>query len=73
MSILEVKCLLFKIGSLSALCLRCISLSFQARLFDEPQLASLCLDTIDKSTMDAISAEGFTDIDIGKSLGVSMK
>ncbi|XP_077173655.1 BTB/POZ domain-containing protein 1 isoform X2 [Paroedura picta] len=36
----------------------------QARLFDEPQLASLCLDTIDKSTMDAISAEGFTDIDI---------
>ncbi|XP_054569186.1 BTB/POZ domain-containing protein 1 isoform X2 [Eptesicus fuscus] len=37
----------------------------QARLFDEPQLASLCLDTIDKSTMDAISAEGFTDIDIG--------
>ncbi|XP_025127537.1 BTB/POZ domain-containing protein 1 isoform X4 [Bubalus kerabau] len=37
----------------------------QARLFDEPQLASLCLDTIDKNTMDAISAEGFTDIDIG--------
>ncbi|XP_030740329.1 BTB/POZ domain-containing protein 1 [Echinops telfairi] len=37
----------------------------QARLFDEPQLASLCLDTIDKSTVDAISAEGFTDIDIG--------
>ncbi|XP_006878348.1 PREDICTED: LOW QUALITY PROTEIN: BTB (POZ) domain containing 1 [Chrysochloris asiatica] len=36
----------------------------QARLFDEPQLASLCLDTIDKSTMDAVSAEGFTDIDI---------
>ncbi|CAI9157720.1 unnamed protein product [Rangifer tarandus platyrhynchus] len=36
----------------------------QARLFDEPQLASLCLDTIDKNTMDAISAEGFTDIDI---------
>lgn len=68
MSILEVKCLLFKISSLSALCLRCISLSFQARLFDEPQLASLCLDTIDKSTMDAISAEGFTDIDIGESL-----
>lgn len=51
-----------------------MSLSFQARLFDEPQLASLCLDTIDKSTMDAISAEGFTDIDIGKSLCVlSMK
>ncbi|XP_023581743.1 BTB/POZ domain-containing protein 1 isoform X1 [Trichechus manatus latirostris] len=36
----------------------------QARLFDEPQLASLCLDTIDKNTVDAISAEGFTDIDI---------
>ncbi|XP_069481087.1 BTB/POZ domain-containing protein 1 isoform X2 [Ambystoma mexicanum] len=36
----------------------------QARLFDEPQLATLCLDTIDKSTLDAISAEGFTDIDI---------
>lgn len=39
-------------------------------MFDEPQLASLCLDTIDKSTMDAISAEGFTDIDIGKLLHV---
>ncbi|MEE6503245.1 hypothetical protein FKM82_004779 [Ascaphus truei] len=36
----------------------------QARLFDEPQLASICLETIDKSTVDAISAEGFTDIDI---------
>lgn len=40
---------------------------FQARLFDEPQLASLCLDTIDKSTADAINAEGFTDIDLGMS------
>ncbi|XP_042370936.1 BTB/POZ domain-containing protein 1-like isoform X2 [Plectropomus leopardus] len=39
-------------------------LSLQARLFDEPQLASLCLDTIDKSTADAINAEGFTDIDL---------
>lgn len=39
--------------------------SLQARLFDEPQLASLCLDTIDKSTADAINAEGFTDIDLG--------
>lgn len=38
----------------------------KARLFDEPQLASLCLDTIDKSTGDAINAEGFTDIDLGK-------
>lgn len=36
-------------------------------MFDEPQLASLCLDTIDKSTVDAISAEGFTDVDIGES------
>uniref|UniRef100_A0A3Q3JAC5 BTB domain-containing protein n=1 Tax=Monopterus albus TaxID=43700 RepID=A0A3Q3JAC5_MONAL len=36
----------------------------QARLFDEPQLASLCFDTIDKSTADAINAEGFTDIDL---------
>ncbi|XP_010770821.1 BTB/POZ domain-containing protein 1 isoform X2 [Notothenia coriiceps] len=36
----------------------------QARLFDEPQLASLCLDTIDKSTADAINAESFTDIDL---------
>ena len=36
----------------------------QARLFDEPQLAALCLETIDKSTPEALSAEGFTDIDI---------
>nr|XP_005505554.2 BTB/POZ domain-containing protein 2 isoform X1 [Columba livia] len=36
----------------------------QARLFDEPQLASLCLENIDKNTSDAINAEGFTDIDL---------
>lgn len=47
----------------------CLCFCAQARLFDEPQLASLCLDTIDKSTVDAISAEGFTDIDRG--MGVS--
>lgn len=35
----------------------------QARLFDEPQLASLCLETIDKNTSEAIMADGFTDID----------
>ncbi len=45
--------------------LPCFVLCLQARLFDEPQLASLCLDTIDKSTADAINAEGFTDIDLG--------
>lgn len=39
---------------------------FQARLFDEPQLASLCLENIDKNTVDALAAEGFTDIDLGK-------
>ncbi|XP_074650619.1 BTB/POZ domain-containing protein 1-like [Tubulanus polymorphus] len=36
----------------------------QARLFDEPQLAALCLETIDKSTMEALHAEGFTEIDL---------
>ncbi|XP_020636456.3 BTB/POZ domain-containing protein 2 isoform X2 [Pogona vitticeps] len=36
----------------------------QARLFDEPQLACLCLENIDKNTSDAINAEGFTDIDL---------
>jgi len=36
----------------------------QARLFDEPQLAALCLETIDKWTPDALGAEGFTDIDV---------
>nr|XP_023397036.1 BTB/POZ domain-containing protein 2 [Loxodonta africana] len=40
----------------------------QARLFDEPQLASLCLENIDKNTADAITAEGFTDIDLGEGL-----
>ncbi|XP_033107369.1 BTB/POZ domain-containing protein 2-like [Anneissia japonica] len=35
----------------------------QARLFDEPQLAALCLEMIDKNTSEALSAEGFTDID----------
>ncbi|KAK0161286.1 hypothetical protein PV327_009773 [Microctonus hyperodae] len=36
----------------------------QARLFDEPQLASVCLDTIDKFTNEALNADGFTDVDI---------
>jgi BTB/POZ domain-containing protein 1/2 len=36
----------------------------QARLFDEPQLAALCLETIDKNTTDALSAESFADIDM---------
>ncbi|XP_073978768.1 BTB/POZ domain-containing protein 1-like [Rhodnius prolixus] len=36
----------------------------QARLFDEPQLAALCFHTIDKNTWEAISADGFTDIDL---------
>ncbi|KAG5851353.1 hypothetical protein ANANG_G00092350 [Anguilla anguilla] len=36
----------------------------QARLFDEPQLASLCLESIDKNTADALAAEGFTDVDL---------
>ena len=36
-------------------------------MFDEPQLAALCLETIDKNTPEALSADGFTDIDIGKS------
>lgn len=35
----------------------------QARLFDEPQLAALCLDAIDKGTAEALTAEGFTDVD----------
>ena len=42
----------------------------QARLFDEPQLAALCLDSIDKATPEALSAEGFTDIDIDTLLAV---
>ena len=36
----------------------------QARLFDEPQLAALCLEMIDKNTTEALSADGFTDIDL---------
>ncbi|EJW77065.1 BTB/POZ domain-containing protein 2 [Wuchereria bancrofti] len=36
----------------------------QARLFDEPQLASLCLDIIDRNTTEALNAEGFTEIDL---------
>lgn len=37
----------------------------QARLFDEPQLASLCLECIDQNTKEALNAEGFTEIDVG--------
>ncbi|CAG2122999.1 unnamed protein product, partial [Medioppia subpectinata] len=35
----------------------------QARLFDETQLAAMCLETIDKYTAEALAAEGFLDID----------
>ncbi|PVD19787.1 hypothetical protein C0Q70_20278 [Pomacea canaliculata] len=35
----------------------------QARLFDEQQLAALCLETIDKNTTEALAADGFTEID----------
>uniref|UniRef100_A0A8C4TFL0 BTB domain containing 1 n=1 Tax=Erpetoichthys calabaricus TaxID=27687 RepID=A0A8C4TFL0_ERPCA len=59
---LEVHCVEFLTKHLRAD--NAFMLLTQARLFDEPQLASLCLDTIDKSTADAISAEGFTDIDL---------
>lgn len=40
------------------------SFDLQARLFDEPKLADLCLKMIDKHTIDALAAEGFTDIDL---------
>jgi len=36
----------------------------QARLFDEPQLAALCLECLDKNTPEALTADGFTDIDV---------
>ena len=36
----------------------------QARLFDEPVLASMCLESIDKNTSEALSSDGFTDIDL---------
>lgn len=42
----------------------------QARLFDEPQLANLCLDTIDKNTNEAFSADGFTDVDLATLIAV---
>lgn len=35
----------------------------QARLFDEFDLASLCMETIDLHTNEAILAEGFLDVD----------
>lgn len=42
----------------------------QARLFDEPQLADLCLDTIDKNTTEAFAADGFSDIDLSTLIAV---
>lgn len=36
----------------------------QARFFDEPQLAALCLETIDRCTPEALNAEGFIEIDM---------
>ncbi|CAG0886407.1 unnamed protein product [Cyprideis torosa] len=49
----------------SALCAdNAFMLLTQARLFDEPQLANLCLENIDKNTCEALSADGFLDIDL---------
>ena len=42
----------------------------QARLFDEPQLAEMCLLCIDKNTVDSLTAEGFTDVDYETLLAV---
>lgn len=36
----------------------------QARLFDESVLAKMCLDNIDKNTCEAMSSDGFVDIDL---------
>ena len=36
----------------------------QARLFDEHQLAALCMETIDRSPAEAMVADGFTDVSI---------
>jgi len=36
----------------------------QARLFDETVLAEMCLDAIDKNTVEALSSDGFTEIDL---------
>ncbi|XP_044728793.1 BTB/POZ domain-containing protein 2-like isoform X2 [Chrysoperla carnea] len=35
-----------------------------ARLYDEPKLAALCLDMIDKNTTEILDSDGFTDIDL---------
>lgn len=59
---LERHCVEFLKSNLSAD--NAFMLLTQARLFDEPQLASLCLDTIDKTTSEALSADGFTDVDL---------
>lgn len=45
----------------------------QARLFDEPQLATLCLEMIDKNTGEALSADGFIDIDLETLLAVLVR
>ncbi|XP_044739983.1 BTB/POZ domain-containing protein 2-like [Chrysoperla carnea] len=34
-------------------------------LLDEPQLVALCLDLINKNTMDVLEADSFTDVDLG--------
>uniref|UniRef100_A0A1I8I1Z3 BTB domain-containing protein n=1 Tax=Macrostomum lignano TaxID=282301 RepID=A0A1I8I1Z3_9PLAT len=36
----------------------------QARMFDEPQLASLCLELIDRNTAEAVQSETFADVDV---------
>ena len=59
---LEISCVDFLKQNLSSD--NAFLLLTQARLFDEPQLAALCLETIDKNTTEALAAEGFIDIDL---------
>jgi len=59
---LEMKCVEFLKNNLEPE--NAFLLLGQARIFDEPQLASLCLNCIDQNTKEAFKAETFLDIDI---------
>ncbi|KAH9419557.1 BTB/POZ domain-containing protein 1 [Dermatophagoides pteronyssinus] len=59
---LEVECVNFLKANLNPE--NAFMLLTQARLFDEVNLADLCLETIDKHTINALQSEYFLDIDL---------
>ncbi|CAI5449723.1 unnamed protein product [Caenorhabditis angaria] len=68
---METACVEFLTQSLEAD--NAFMLLTQAKLFDEPQLEQLCLELIDRNTIEALNGDGFTEIDLNTLCDVLMR